>query len=172
MSFVRYDEYKDSGVEWLGEVPRHWIVTTLKRVVNQSRPITYGIVQGGPHVTGGTPYIRPTDMLDEFGVANEEELLRTSDQIALSYARSTLRCCDLVCSIGPSFGKVMVVPPSLEGANLTQGTARIAIASGHNPRYFFWVLRSAPSFHQWQSRSGGRSQTSRGAPPRRVEQRA
>ncbi len=25
MSFPRYEAYKDSGVEWLGEVPRHWI---------------------------------------------------------------------------------------------------------------------------------------------------
>jgi len=24
MSFPRYPEYKDSGVEWLGEVPVHW----------------------------------------------------------------------------------------------------------------------------------------------------
>ena len=24
MSFPRYELYKDSGVEWLGEVPEHW----------------------------------------------------------------------------------------------------------------------------------------------------
>jgi hypothetical protein len=24
MSFPRYPSYKDSGVEWLGEVPEHW----------------------------------------------------------------------------------------------------------------------------------------------------
>ena len=24
MSFPRYEQYKDSGVEWLGEVPEHW----------------------------------------------------------------------------------------------------------------------------------------------------
>lgn len=24
MSLLRYPEYKDSGVEWLGEVPEHW----------------------------------------------------------------------------------------------------------------------------------------------------
>ena len=24
MSFPRYPAYKDSGVEWLGEVPEHW----------------------------------------------------------------------------------------------------------------------------------------------------
>ena len=27
MSFPRYPAYKDSGVEWLGEVPEHWEVT-------------------------------------------------------------------------------------------------------------------------------------------------
>ena len=24
MSFPRYPKYKDSGIEWLGEVPEHW----------------------------------------------------------------------------------------------------------------------------------------------------
>ncbi len=32
MSFPRYPRYKDSGVEWLGEVPEHWEVTRLKRM--------------------------------------------------------------------------------------------------------------------------------------------
>ncbi|POZ50573.1 hypothetical protein [Methylovulum psychrotolerans] len=31
MSFPRYENYKDSGVEWLGEVPEHWGVAPLKR---------------------------------------------------------------------------------------------------------------------------------------------
>ena len=37
----RYPAYKDSGVEWLGEVPQHWEVKRLKyifRVVNGSTP--------------------------------------------------------------------------------------------------------------------------------------
>ena len=29
MSFPRYPKYKDSGVEWLGEVPEHWSVSRL-----------------------------------------------------------------------------------------------------------------------------------------------
>ncbi|MBI2382759.1 MAG: restriction endonuclease subunit S [Gammaproteobacteria bacterium] len=32
MSFPRYPEYKDSGVEWLGAVPAHWAVWSVKRV--------------------------------------------------------------------------------------------------------------------------------------------
>jgi type I restriction enzyme S subunit len=32
MSFPRYPEYKESGVEWLGEIPAHWEITPLKYV--------------------------------------------------------------------------------------------------------------------------------------------
>lgn len=34
MSFPRYAEYKDSGVEWLGEVPQGWCVYSLKRAID------------------------------------------------------------------------------------------------------------------------------------------
>ena len=44
MSFPKYDRYKDSGVEWLGEVPEHWKITQLKHIV--AIPIT-----DGPHET-------------------------------------------------------------------------------------------------------------------------
>ncbi|MGY1881311.1 restriction endonuclease subunit S [Pseudomonas reactans] len=39
MSFPSYPAYKDSGVEWLGEVPQNWSVHSLKRTV-------YGCVNG------------------------------------------------------------------------------------------------------------------------------
>ncbi|WP_020146742.1 restriction endonuclease subunit S [Thioalkalivibrio sp. ALJ15] len=32
MTFPKYPEYKDSGVEWLGEVPAHWEVLKIKRI--------------------------------------------------------------------------------------------------------------------------------------------
>ena len=32
MSFPKYPEYKDSGVEWLGEVPNHWVKSSIKHV--------------------------------------------------------------------------------------------------------------------------------------------
>jgi type I restriction enzyme S subunit len=34
MSFPRYERYKNSGVEWLGEVPEHWEVVPLKRLAD------------------------------------------------------------------------------------------------------------------------------------------
>lgn len=32
MSFPRYEKYKDSGIEWLGDVPEHWAVKRLRFV--------------------------------------------------------------------------------------------------------------------------------------------
>ena len=37
MSFPRYPEYKDSGVEWLGEVPVHWEVKRLNHYFKERR---------------------------------------------------------------------------------------------------------------------------------------
>ena len=34
MSFPRYPRYKDSGVQWLGEVPAHWEMTPLKHLAD------------------------------------------------------------------------------------------------------------------------------------------
>jgi type I restriction enzyme, S subunit len=35
MSFPRYPQYKDSGVEWLGEVPGHWEVRPCRAIVQE-----------------------------------------------------------------------------------------------------------------------------------------
>lgn len=37
----RYDEYKDSGVEWIGEVPRHWEVCKLKHIAKINGRVGY-----------------------------------------------------------------------------------------------------------------------------------
>lgn len=155
MSFPRYPKYKESGAEWLGQVPEHWTISSLKRVVEPERKITYGIVQAGPHIPDGVPYIRPTDMTDENGICSYEDIPRTSPEIASDYIRSTIKPGDLVCTIGPSFGKVMCVPEQLNGGNLTQGTARIAVSQLNSARYVFWILRSINSFAQWESSVGG-----------------
>ena len=41
----RYDEYKDSGVEWIGEVPRHWEIVPLKRAITINNGCDYKHVQ-------------------------------------------------------------------------------------------------------------------------------
>lgn len=127
----------------------------LKRLVDPTRPITYGIVQAGPEFEGGIPYIRPADMTDEIGVKDFEAIKHTSPEIAQQYRRSAVKTGDLVISIGPSFGKVMEVPSELDGANLTQGTARVAPGPNLHARFAFWCLRSQHCYSQWEAGIGG-----------------
>ena len=121
----------------------------LKRLVDPHRPLTYGIVQAGPHVPDGVPYIRPVDMTLSAGVRDVSALQRTNPDIAAVYARSAVRAGDIVLSIGPSYGKVMVVLDDLAGANLTQGTARIAAGPGVHTRWLYWALQSRMSLDFW-----------------------
>jgi type I restriction enzyme S subunit len=36
MKYRAYDEYKDSGVEWLGDVPEHWNIKRLGQFFEES----------------------------------------------------------------------------------------------------------------------------------------
>jgi type I restriction enzyme S subunit len=127
----------------------------LKRLVQSARPITYGIVQAGPEVADGVPYIRPVDMTEHDGCRSLQDLPRTSAEIAAQYRRSSVISGDIVVSIGPSYGKTMIVPDELAGANLTQGTARVSVSSANDARYVRWCLRSAPSVAHWDAAVGG-----------------
>jgi type I restriction enzyme S subunit len=115
---------KDSGVEWLGEVPEHWELLELKRLRAAGSSITYGIVQAGPHQEGGVPYIRTSDMSGDKLLL--ETCQRTSLEIDEAYSRSRVHKGDLVIAIRATVGKALEVPQELDGANLTQGTAKFS----------------------------------------------
>jgi type I restriction enzyme S subunit len=63
--------------------PKGWEVHELKSVVADDRIVTYGIVQAGPDIPDGVPYIRTGDLKN--GRIFQEGLLRTSREIADNY---------------------------------------------------------------------------------------
>jgi len=119
-----YVTTKSSGIEWLGDVPAQWDVSQLRYVVRPGTSITYGIVQAGPHVDDGVPYIKTSDMAGS--ALPMTGYSRTSKQVDEAYVRSRVSAGDLVIAIRASVGKCLIVPPELAGANLTQGTAKIS----------------------------------------------
>jgi type I restriction enzyme S subunit len=133
---------KDSGVEWLGEIPEHWEVMKLKRIINPLRRITYGIVQPGKLDLNGRYMVRGQDY--SFGWANPDTIFRVSPEIETPYKRSRLSAGDVLLTIvGAGIGNVAIVPDWLDGANITQTTARISISNqhGHN-KYYFSLFQS------------------------------
>ena len=121
----------------LGWLPREWDALPLGDYTQHD--ITYGIVQAGPHIVGGIPYVRTGDMSGEALV--RENMLCTSERIARSYRRSEVRAGELVIAIRATLGKVLPVPDDLDGANLTQGTARISPRGNVNPTCLMWAIR-------------------------------
>ncbi|WP_200886008.1 MULTISPECIES: restriction endonuclease subunit S [Aeromonas] len=128
----------------VGVIPEDWDIKELQQICRV--PITYGIVQCGPHIVNGIPYIRVSDM-----TAREldiDGMQRTSPQIAAAFARSTVDEGDIVYALRGKLGFVRSVPSSVAGANLTQGTARISPVSNVFGRYVFWALQSPRSLEQ------------------------
>jgi|694.fasta_scaffold46415_4 type I restriction enzyme S subunit len=59
MSFPRYPAYKPSGVEWLGEVPEHWTLAPLKKLLDIQNGSDYKAVEtkdGYPVIGSGGPF--------------------------------------------------------------------------------------------------------------------
>jgi len=60
LRWKRYPEYKDSGVEWIGEIPAGWEVLKLKNLIQA--PLKYGANESGVEFDPALPrYIRITD---------------------------------------------------------------------------------------------------------------
>lgn len=133
---------KDSGIPWIGEIPADWEVTQLRRLVDPRRPITYGIVLPGENVDDGVFIIKSGDCTAER--LNPARLHRTTRLIEASYVRSRMKANDLVISIRGTVGLVARLPASLDGANLTQDTARIAPHAEVHSGWLLHVMGSSP----------------------------
>lgn len=76
----KYENYKDSGLEWLGMVPEHWKIAPLKYLL--SEPLQYGANESADNCNPLEPrYIRITDI-------TEDGKLRKSTYRTLPYQKA------------------------------------------------------------------------------------
>ncbi|HNN54566.1 MAG TPA: restriction endonuclease subunit S, partial [Pseudomonadota bacterium] len=106
MSFPRYPHYKPSGVEWLGEVPEHWDVNTLRRCAINVR--TGGTPASQPpscDLEQGYVWYTPGDFGDSLRLTTSARLIPAaaieSGEVRIFPPRSVL-----IVSIGATLGKV------------------------------------------------------------------
>ena len=90
MSLPRYPKYKDSGVEWLGEVPEHWEVKRFKRVFREREERS---VQGAELLLSVSAYT---------GVSPRSEVIDEGDFLSRAETLEGYKLCfkdDLVMNI-------------------------------------------------------------------------
>lgn len=128
----------------------NWPRIRLAKLVEEGAKVLYGILQPGPEVTDGVPYVRPTEIVrDKVQLGS---IRRTSKTIAARYARSILKTGDIILSIVGTIGKVATVPSELNGGNITQSSVRIRADNKKvNGSYLAWVLRSPYATRQYDS---------------------
>jgi type I restriction enzyme S subunit len=143
---IGHTKFKDSPV---GKIPEGWDCVSLASTVNEGTVITYGIVQAGPHIEGGVPYIKTGDMSGDS--IELSKLQRTSREVAAKFKRSEVSEGDIVLSLRGNIGKVMLVSKAISGANLTQGTAKISVKADISSRYILWALRSGYIAEQYRN---------------------
>lgn len=124
-------------------------IARLADLVEPDAPIQYGILQPGPVLDNGVPYVRPTEIDDDGGI-RLNEIRKTSEEIAQQYRRASLQTGDLLITIVGTIGRIAVVPSELQGANITQSSARVRPKQGVvNGRYLYHALRSTPLKRQY-----------------------
>lgn len=134
----------------MSKVPAGWCVKMLAEITKEK--ISYGIVQAGPHVKNGIPYIKSSDVGAEISPSS---LQRTSEEIHYKYRRSSVYPGDLIFSLRGNIGSLSIVPNQLPLANLTQGTARISVKSDINNKYLRYQMSTVPILNKINSLSKG-----------------
>ena len=101
----RYNEYKDSGVQWLGEIPRHWERTKVSRLFKQiGSGTTPSSGDASLYADKGTPWLQSGDF-------NNNEINSTSkyitDKALDNYCLKLYKPGSIVIAMyGASIGKV------------------------------------------------------------------
>lgn len=131
-------------------VPSGWRSIPLSEVAAEK--IVYGIVQAGPHDPDGVPYLKSSDI---GGLIDIDGLQRTSPAIHTKFRRSRVVPGDIVISLRGNTGVTSVVPPTLPEANLTQGTARVAVTEEHSSTFIRQQIASSSTQRLIQAATKG-----------------
>lgn len=133
---------KDSGVEWLGEIPEGWEVKKLKYLVSK---IGSGVTPtGGSNVyqTSGIPLLRSQNVY--FDGLRLEDVAYISEEIDESMSNSRINERDILLNItGGSIGRCYYIPDGFGPGNVNQHVCIIRpILQKIDYIFLYFLLRS------------------------------
>ncbi len=85
---------KDSGVEWIGQIPRHWAISRLKYCCKVKTGPFGTQLSADEYTDGGTPIINVKNI--GYGTVNEDDLDRIPDSVKMRLSTHILRKGDIV----------------------------------------------------------------------------
>ncbi len=139
---------KDSGVEWIGEIPVGWELSRIKYLTDNHHPYPigdgdHGMIKADDYLTEGIPYIRVLNLTWGSGL-NLDNLVFISKEMNSLIKNSELKPNDiLIAKTGATIGKTAIVPDSLPVSNTTSHVGKITLSNAHDAKYFYYVMTSS-----------------------------
>ena len=129
---------KDSGVEWLGEVPAHWGVVRLKHLVDESVAGPYGasLTKAMYSESGYRVYGQQQVIADDFSIGD----YFISEEKYAEMRRYTVYEGDVLVSVMGTIGKVAVVTADAEPGIINPRLVRYRCNGLVKPRFLQRVL--------------------------------
>ena len=135
-----YPAYKDSGVEWLGEVPQGWQRCRLRNIVSM---VTTGSRGWASYASDTGPlFIRVANLSRGSLRLRFDDLVRLDLPITSEAGRTRIEAGDLLLSVTAYIGSVGVAPEGFEEAYVSQHVARCRPLPGMHARWLGYVLLS------------------------------
>lgn len=123
-----YPTYKDSGIEWIGRVPDHWVVGRLRDFVASISTGPFGTALGSKdYVSGGTPVINPSHISPDGCAADENVTVDAPTAGRLAFW--ALRPGDIITARRGELGRAAVVRDEQDGWICGTGSLRITPAT-------------------------------------------
>lgn len=145
--YQKYSEYKESGVEWLGDIPSHWTATVLKRYAR----ITDGSHHSPKIESEGFPFVSVTDV----GINNinfvDAKKIAESD-----YSRLVKEGCkpavnDVLLTKDGTIGRACIVTAEMPDFVILSSLGLITPSKAVSSQFLYYYLVSGINVDQMNS---------------------
>lgn len=145
--YQKYSEYKESGVEWLGDIPSHWTATVLKRYTR----ITDGSHHSPKIESEGFPFVSVTDV----GINNinfvDAKKIAESD-----YSRLVKEGCkpavnDVLLTKDGTIGRACIVTAEMPDFVILSSLGLITPSKAVSSQFLYYYLVSGINVDQMNS---------------------
>lgn len=140
-------EYKDSGIEWIGLIPKEWKVVPLKWILRN--PLQYGANENGKSFDESLPrYIRITDILNN-NLREDIQKQSLTEKQAVGYILEDNDI--LFARSGGTVGKAFIYKSKYGRSAFAGYLIRAQINKENNPWYVYYFTQSS-AYEEWKNK--------------------
>lgn len=143
-------KYKDSGIEWYGDVPDHWKYDKLFRICRKMGSGGTPTSTNESYYDGDIPWIQSGDLTDSYVFETEKKI--TEEALASSSAKMFPKGTLLVAMYGATIGKLGIMKMD---AATNQACCALQLSGKIESKYMYYLMLDMRDYLITQAYGGG-----------------